>query len=130
FRLLGIRRLIGVPLSQALQQKIFHEKSGRFEHRSEYLARSLAPLGDLRLEHRSSWDLVFSSAERARAQLELRPLHACPGILSISIGTKIDVKDWGDDNWRALLEDLSNRLPLWGLAAIGASVEYGRSSAL
>jgi len=130
FRLLGIRRLIGVPLSQALQQKVFNEKSGRFEHRSEYLARSLAPLGDLRLAHRSSWDLRFSAAERAHARSELNSLDACRGILAMSIGTKVDVKDWGDDNWRALLQELSNRLPLWGLIAIGAPVEHDQSAAV
>jgi len=130
FRMLGIPRLIGVPLGRALQQKVFHEDSGRFEHRSEYLARSLAPLGDLRLAHRSSWDLRFSTAERARARSELRSLGACRGMLAISIGTKADVKDWGDDNWRALLRELSNRLPHWGLVAIGAPVEHDQSAAV
>jgi heptosyltransferase III len=130
FRLLGIPRLVGVPLTRTLQRKVFHEQSGRYEHRSEYLARSLAPLGDSRLTHRSSWDLVFSSAERARAQKELEPLRTCPGILAMSIGTKVDTNDWGDDNWQALLHDLSTRLPGWGLVAIGAPVERQRSAAL
>ncbi len=130
FRMLGIRRLIGVPLTRTLQRRVFDEQSGRFEHRSEYLARSLAPLGDSRLAHRSSWDLAFSSAERARARTELESLRACPGMLAMSIGTKVDVNDWGDDNWRALLDDLSNRLPHWGLVALGAPVEHARSAEL
>jgi ADP-heptose:LPS heptosyltransferase len=130
FRMLGIRRFIGVPLTRTLQRRLFHEQSGRFEHRSEYLARSLAPLGDSRLAIRSSWDLVFSSAERARAESELESLRACPGTLAMSIGTKVDANDWGNDNWRALLDDLSNRLPHWGLIALGAPVEHARSSEL
>jgi heptosyltransferase-3 len=130
FRMLGIRRLIGVPVTRTLQRKVFHEQSGRFEHRSEYLARSLGSLGDPRLTHRSSWNLNFSSAERGRAETELKCLRACPGILAMSIGTKVDVNDWGDDNWRALLDDVSNRLPRWGLVALGASVEHARTSDL
>jgi ADP-heptose:LPS heptosyltransferase len=51
-------------------------------------------------------------------------------MLAMSIGTKIDVNDWGDDNWRALLNDLSNRLPGWGLVVLGASVEHARSAGL
>jgi heptosyltransferase III len=130
FRMLGVRRLIGVPLTRKLQRRVFQEQSRRFEHRSEYLARSLAALGDSRLADRSSWDLVFSSAERARAERELESLGACPGILAMSIGTKVDVNDWGDDNWKALLDDLSNRLPRWGLIVLGAPVEHARSAGL
>ncbi len=130
FRLLGIRRLIGIPLTRRLQQRIFHEGTARFEHRSEYLARSLAQLGDPRLGQRASWDLALSSAERARAQAAIEPLRHSPGILAMSIGTKMDVKDWGDDNWRALLTHLSSRLPAWGLAGVGAPVEHERTSSL
>jgi heptosyltransferase III len=130
FRMLGIRRLIGVPTTRTLQRKVLHEQSGRFEHRAEYLARSMAPLGDSRLAQRASWDLVFSSTERARAAAELDSLRACPGMLALSIGTKVDTNDWGDDNWRGLLGDLSNRFPGWGLVALGAPVEHARSSEL
>lgn len=130
FRLLGIRRLVGVPISKALQQTPYDERSGRFEHRSEYLARSLEKLGDVRLADRASWDLVFSPAERARANAEITSLRAAPGVLAMSIGYKAEVKDWGDENWRALLAELSNRLPGWGLVALGAPVEAARSSAL
>src|SRR5258708_21239942 len=99
FRMLGIRRLIGVPLTRTLQRRVFDEQSGRFEHRSEYLPRSLAPLGDSRLAHRSSWDLAFSSAGPARARTELESLRPCRGMLAMSIGTKVDVNDSDDGNW-------------------------------
>jgi ADP-heptose:LPS heptosyltransferase len=130
FRALGIRRLIGVPVTRELQRKVFQETTGRFEHRSEYLARSLATLGESRLMRRASWDLAFSAAERARARAEIGRLGTCPGILAMSIGTKIPVNDWGDDNWRTLLDALSHRLPGWGLIALGAAVEHGRSALL
>ena len=130
FRMLGIRRLIGVPLTRSLQRTIFNEEMDRVEHRSEYLARALKPLGDSRLDDRASWQLGLTSAERTRAQTELQPLGDCAGIIAMSIGAKIDVKDWGDDNWRPLLNNLSTLLPHWGMVALGAPVEHRRSSDL
>jgi ADP-heptose:LPS heptosyltransferase len=130
FRALGIPRLIGVPLTRNLQRSVFHEHRGRFEHRSEYLARSLSSLGDSQLSNRASWDLAFSSAERRYAERQLLPLEGCPGVIGMSIGTKLKIKDWGDDNWLALLEELSSRLPNWGLVAIGAPSEYERTANL
>jgi ADP-heptose:LPS heptosyltransferase len=60
----------------------------------------------------------------------LEPLRAAPGVLAMSIGGKAEVRDWGDENWRALLTELTTRLPGWGLFALGAPVEAARTSAL
>jgi ADP-heptose:LPS heptosyltransferase len=130
FKLLGIRRLIGIPVTRALQRRVFNPDSGRFEHRAEYLARSLASLGDSSVGDRASWDLVLSSAEHRRAQAELGGLMAGAGVLAMSIGTKVEVNDWGDENWLALLTKLSRRLPGWSLIALGAPSESARSDAL
>jgi ADP-heptose:LPS heptosyltransferase len=74
--------------------------------------------------------LALSATERQRAAKELAHLGNCPGILALSIGTKVEANDWGDENWRALLHDLSTRLPGWGVVAVGAPVEEARSSEL
>jgi heptosyltransferase-3 len=130
FKMLGLPRSIGVPYDTELQRVPADEMTGRFEHRSEYLARSLSSIGDLRLADRSSWDLCFSSEERFRAQSELKSMSQCAGTIAMSIGTKVDVNDWGDQNWRPMLAGLSAQLPGWGLVALGAPVERDRSSAL
>lgn len=130
FKMLGLPRLVGMPFGGELQEMPFDDSTGRVEHRSEYLSRSLSSLGDSRETDRSSWDLRFSADERLRAQSELKPLSHAAGILAMSIGTKVDVNDWGDQNWRPLLDNLSAQLPGWGLVAIGAPVERERSSAL
>src|SRR5208337_5144036 len=88
------------------------------------------PLGDARLEDSASWSLSLSDFELARARAELQPLRECSGIIAMSIGTKIDVNDWGDENWSALLADLGNKLPGWGVVALGAPLERERSAAL
>jgi heptosyltransferase-3 len=130
FRLLGIRRTIGVPLSRSQQQLLHDERTGTFERRSEYLARSLAPLGDAMLSDPTSWSLSLSDSETAHGHAVLEPLSECRGILAISIGTKIDVNDWGDANWSALLADLGGKFRGWGLIALGAPVERDRSAKL
>lgn len=130
FRLLGIRRTIGVPISRVQQQLLRDERTGIFERRSEYLARSLALLGDARLGDPASWSLSLSDSEMAHAHAFLKPLSECRGILAMSIGTKIDVNDWGDANWSALLADLGGKFRGWGLIALGAPVERERSAKL
>lgn len=130
FRLIGIRRVIGIPLTRDLQRRGYDEQTGLFEHRSEYLARSLAELGDAELALRSSWDLNISRAEHTQAAAAIGGLSQCPGVLAMSIGTKADANDWGDANWRGLLENLCGQLPGWGLLALGAPVERERTSAL
>lgn len=130
FRLIGIRRLIGIPVTGDLQRRVYNNQTQLFEHRAEYLSRSLAELGDAKLALRSSWDLNISEAEHARAAAALDALSQCPGLIAMSIGTKADANDWGDANWRGLLENLGERLPGWGLIALGAPVERERTSEL
>jgi ADP-heptose:LPS heptosyltransferase len=44
-------------------------------------------------------------------------------ILAVSVGTKVQSKDWGRDNWRALLQRLAALYPDHALALCGASEE-------
>ncbi len=130
FRACGIRRMIGLPLTADLQVPRHLPLLGRYEHRAEYLARSLATLGDSRLTDLASWNLGLSAAEHEAASAALAPVRGCRGIIGISIGTKVDANDWGDENWTKVLQSLSFRLKNWGLVALGAAVERERSESL
>lgn len=130
FHACGIRRLIGIPYGENPRKPRFEGATGLYEHRAEYLARRLAELGDSKLADRSAWSLALKDSERGRAKAELSPLRNCAGVLAISIGAKVDVKDWGDPNWLLLLHELSSRLNGWGLVIIGASSERSRSENL
>jgi ADP-heptose:LPS heptosyltransferase len=129
FRALGISRLVGVPLAGELRRPVL-DASQNLESRPQYLRRTLAPLGDPRLSDRASWDLSITAKERSRARQSIESLQSCSGILCMSIGTKIEANDWGDENWNKLLTTITARLPGWGLIALGASVERDRTSAL
>ena len=122
FRLCGIRRLIGVPLTEDMQQHRWDESTQALEPEAARLARNLAELGDAQLDAPASWDLHLTNAEHSRAKEVLSSTAGHP-ILAVSVGTKVQSKDWGRDNWRALLKHLATVYPDHALVLAGASEE-------
>ena len=92
------------------------------EPEASRLARNLAELGSIDLEDPANWDLHLTDAERAKATEVLSPTASCP-IIAVSVGTKVQSKDWGRDNWRALLHRLATLYPKHALALCGAAEE-------
>jgi heptosyltransferase-3 len=122
FRLCGIRRLIGVPVSDEMQRNLWYEDEQVLEPEAARLTRNIAELGDGRLDNAESWDLHLTDAEKARADAALGPL-ADMSMIAVSVGTKVQSKDWGRDNWRALLGKVAALYPGYGLALSGAPEE-------
>ena len=137
FRLFGARRLVGVPLTEAMQQNTYGAEraagyvAGLFEVDLEpeaaRLVRCLAELGEADVEEPASWDLRLSDVEREAAAsaigedaLRLRPI-------AVSVGTKVQAKDWGRDNWRALLARVAEQSPGRALLLVGAGEEADAS---
>lgn len=138
FRLCGVPRLIGVPLSEAMDQP--QREIGRgltqigapdvatpeipfmLEPEAARLTRNLAELGEAQLDDAASWELHLTGAERAKAAAVLAPAGSRP-ILAVSVGTKVQAKDWGRENWRALLTRLGQAFPQHALALAGAESE-------
>jgi len=122
FRLCGIPRLIGLPVTEDMQQNRWDESERVLEPEGARLARNLAELGDAQLDTPASWDLRLTAAEHDRAREVLAPSAGHP-IIAVSVGTKVQSKDWGRDNWRALLERLATLYPDHALVLGGASEE-------
>ena len=101
---------IGLPLDQILEPE------------ASRLARCLAPLGDARINDPANWDLCLTEAEQQKAVYELAPVAHHP-ILAAAIGTKVQAKDWGTDNWRATLTQLAAELPNHRIVIVGAPQE-------
>ena len=129
FRACGIRRLIGVPYT-ADMRTCRNKGDGMYESEGARLARCVHELGEMRPDDQAAFDLKLSSAEREAARLALGPLERVKPLLAISIGAKVDVKDWGDTNWSALLSRLSDHFAGWGLVMLGVEMERERSDAL
>ena len=122
FRLCGIRHFIGVPVTEDMQWNRWEESEQAFEPEGARLVRNLAELGDGKLDDPASWDLHLSPAERACATEVLAQAGDRP-ILAVSVGTKVQSKDWGRDNWRALLSRLAPLYPDHALVLCGAPEE-------
>lgn len=122
FRLCGISRQIGVPVTQDMQQNRWIEADQALEPEGARLARNLSELGDAKLDSPASWDLRLTPDEHARAAEALRPAANHP-LIAVSVGTKVQSKDWGRDNWRALLSQLATLYPNHALALSGAPEE-------
>jgi len=122
FRLCGIRRLIGVPLTEEMQRHQWDEKQQALEPEAARLARTLFELGDAQLDAPESWDLHLTPAEHARAAEALAGVSGFP-LIAVSVGTKVQSKDWGKENWRALLGSLAREYSGYALVLAGAAEE-------
>lgn len=122
FRLCGIRQIVGIPVTEAMQQHLWNDSTQSFEAEAARLTRNIASLGDAHLEDPASWDLHLTAEEQSHADEALGPLASRP-FIAVSVGTKIQANDWGRENWRALLGRLATLYPDYSLVLNGAPVE-------
>lgn len=119
FRLAGgVKRIVGAPEAVDLV-RIADPATGMFQAEAVRLARTMRALGDAQVEKLESWSLRLSPAETNAARLALGALAGKPLIVCGS-GTKMQAKDWGQENWKALVAKLAADYPGYGLALIGA----------
>lgn len=128
----GVKQIIGLPSTEAMQRNFYGadtdaECVDNWEPEAERLARCIRELGDARVDNISSWDLHLDDKENAEARrqigaeaLEKRPLAVC-------VGTKVQAKDWGVENWRALVGRIADEYPRRTLLLVGAPEESAAS---
>jgi heptosyltransferase-3 len=121
-RAAGVRRIVGIAGETEIKP-VFDAAMGRYESEAARLARLVAELGDANLADRASWDPMLSDVERQAAREALGALAHRP-LIVCGPGTKRQAKDWGRQNWRALLAELSGRYRRYGLVLVGAREEY------
>ncbi|WP_103932093.1 glycosyltransferase family 9 protein [Bryocella elongata] len=139
FRLCGIRRIVGVPLTEGMQRNFYGRPTGgrdgamgdgHLEPEAARLARNIGELGGIgefddpaRLEDPASWDLHLTAEERAAADRAIGEVDLGSEAITACVGTKVQSKDWGRDNWRALLAAMARELPGRPLLLVGAPEE-------
>ncbi len=134
FRACGVKRVIGAPSTAALQSNFFGEDpgseaakarlfAGELEPEAARLARCVAGLGDAALGEAESWSLGLSEGERGRAAEAIGAEVLATGPLAVSVGTKVQAKDWGRENWRELLTRVAPAAGGRGLILLGAPEE-------
>jgi heptosyltransferase III len=128
FRLCGVHRIIGAPLSDDLRKNQPIAGCGYLEYESQRLARCLSELGEPRLDDPASWDLRLNSAERQKADdVVSLPEIKHQRFLACSVGTKVEVKNWGEVRWSRLCAKLSKGFAGLCLVLVGSAEEAGIS---
>jgi heptosyltransferase III len=134
FRACGVTRVIGAPLREAMQGNFYGRDpgsaeakaclfAGDLEPEAARLTRCVAELGDAKLEDLDSWALGLSEAERLRAAEAIGPEALRSAPLAVSVGTKVQAKDWGQHRWRQLLASVAPLADGRGLLLLGAPEE-------
>jgi len=129
FRMCGLSRVIGAPLSHDLRFPRVDVKTGDLEREAARLARCLAPLGVIDLNDPGSWDLRLQPDEVNIADAKLAQLGG-NAFLAVSIGGKHRSKDWGNENWTTLLRLIAANYAELALAFFGSADEFDRSTRL
>lgn len=114
----GVKKIVGLPQAADLI-RVEDPATGIYQAEAVRLARTVRALGDAQPEKLDNWSLRLTSAEKSAAQAALGKLAGQP-LIVCGPGTKMQAKDWGQENWRSLLADLSRCYPSHGLALIGA----------
>jgi ADP-heptose:LPS heptosyltransferase len=127
FRSCGIKKIIGTPLRQRDLQ-VRQMDDGSFEPEAQRLASRLASLGAINVADQRVWELGLTPTERNQA-LELLPANQ-NNFIAMGVGTKLPVKDWGEENWGKLLALLSKEMANTKLILLGAPDEWERSEKL
>jgi ADP-heptose:LPS heptosyltransferase len=118
FKACGIPRIIGLPLGD-LAEPLYLPELDIWERESARLVRAIRELGECDVDDLRNWDLRLTEQEKRTADAALAPA-AGKRLLVCGPGTKMQAKDWGDENWRQLLTRLSAVLPDHALALVGA----------
>jgi ADP-heptose:LPS heptosyltransferase len=123
FKAIGVPNIMGVPWSRELRQCNLDPVTLEEEYECLRLARGLRRVVPVGLE-REDWDLRLTSFEIAKAQFLLESIKGISRtLIAVSPGTKVAAKDWGQDNWSALLQALAPQHPSLGLVLVGAREE-------
>jgi ADP-heptose:LPS heptosyltransferase len=129
FRACGIQNVIGAPISRDSQLLRHDPLTGDTEREAERLARCLSVLGPIDLDDPGMWDLRLQPDELHVADAALASLQG-RDFVAISLGGKDRAKDWGNDNWSALLSKMGGRYAEMAMVFIGSSDEFERCAGI
>jgi len=123
FKAAGIPRIVGVPWTRDLRNCSVDPGTLELEPEAARLARTLRQVAPVSLSP-PNWDLRLSPAELSKADEAAQSPSGSPSLLAIAPGAKIAAKNWGAENWAALVESLAGDYPDMTLVVVGAPDEH------
>ncbi|MDD5035766.1 MAG: glycosyltransferase family 9 protein [Methylococcaceae bacterium] len=130
FHCAGVRNIVGLNHSREYHRRDLDPRTGLYESEASRLVRNLASLGKVDLSNPAWWNLELSARERSGAMSALQEWQGAQCFVAASVGTKVDVKDWGHERWMAWAKRFSGDHPELGLSLVGAPDEAERSAKL
>ena len=118
FRICGVRKIVGLPVGD-LATNLYDSATDLWEREAARLLRCVRALGECGVDDLANWDLRLTEAELRKASEVLASIAGKP-MIACGLGTKMQAKDWGQENWRALMEKLSGDAPEHALVLVGA----------
>jgi len=129
FRLCGIHRIIGLPVTADLQTNRMDHATGYVERECERLARTLSALGPIDLAARGAWDLLLTEEEKSTGRKTVEAFGNS-AFIAINMGGKYVENDWGAERWIELLSRLASNYSSYGLLIVGAAEDSVRAQAV
>lgn len=129
FKLFGLGILLGVPWERYYDTRLIANDSGEEERERERLTRELSCLGAIDLHDQAKFDLALEAGEIAAGRQGVAGLGGVP-VIAIYMGGKAALKEWGIENWRALLAAIGRSRPDHGLLVVGAGEDAERVTAV
>jgi ADP-heptose:LPS heptosyltransferase len=130
FRICGITSINGVPWSRDLRYPRKLDGRDLWESEASRLLRCIGARTEAGPPPPADRGLDLTPDERNSALAPMQQAIGDRPFVAISVGGKVPVNNWGDDNWSALLAKLSREYP--GLAAVfvGSADERERNEDL
>jgi len=133
FKLCGISEIIGAGLAVKSRNPIV-DSAGNSESMRAFLVRKIKKIGSLNVDSFDAYGIKLKNInehswidEKLSQKLISNDRDK---IISFSIGTKLEVNDWGNDRWIELIEKISNIYPEYLIVAIGGEYDKDKSNIL
>jgi len=123
FRLAGLKSFFGFNLSPIDKSAYPDPSTGEVEWEANRLTRRVLSFSQVDLDDDKFWDLRLKEEENREAQALLQDVSNQDRLIAFSIGTKVQSKDWGIDNWIELSARLSKLLRGWSAVFLGSQEE-------
>jgi ADP-heptose:LPS heptosyltransferase len=130
FRACGIKDIRGVPWTRDLRYPREVVPGKLWESEASRLLRTIGAQNKASAPDPNDRSLDLTSLERAAAAELLAGVPALKRFVAISVGGKVPINNWGDENWSAVLKILSASEPGLGIVFVGSQDERERNDLL
>jgi heptosyltransferase-3 len=130
FRACGIRDIRGVPWTRDLRFPREVSSGTLWESEASRLLRTIGAQFDPSAPEPADRSLNLTAEERSSADRLRFEVPEMSRFVAISVGGKVPINDWGNENWASVLAAISATQPGVGAVFIGSADERERNDLL